>query len=249
MSESLLHTDDLTKKFGEFTAVDHVNFSIDRGAVEALIGPNGAGKTTFQNLITGNLAPTEGTVHFDGRDITADEPYQRARRGIIRKYQVTSIYESQPVMENVQLAVRGQITSAKKLLTTHGNKDIRDRVDELLSIAGLDDKATEVAGNLSYGEQQWLEIAMSLGADPDLLLLDEPTSGMSRGETNETVELIAEIQNKRDVSILVIEHDMDFIKDVSESITVLHQGAIIAEGNAAEIKSNETVKEVYLGDS
>lgn len=249
MSESLLHTDDLTKKFGEFTAVDHVNFSIDRGAVEALIGPNGAGKTTFQNLITGNLAPTEGTVHFDGRDITADEPYQRARGGIIRKYQVTSIYESQSVMENVQLAVRGQITSARKLLTTHGNEDIRDRVDELLSIAGLDDKATEIAGNLSYGEQQWLEIAMSLGADPDLLLLDEPTSGMSRGETNETVELIAEIQNKRDVSILVIEHDMDFIKDVSESITVLHQGAIIAEGNATEIKSNETVKKVYLGDS
>lgn len=249
VSEPLLHTEDLTKEFGDFTAVDHVDFSIDQGAVEALIGPNGAGKTTFQNLITGNLIPTHGTVHFDGRDITTDEPYQRARHGIIRKYQVTSTYESQSVVENIQLAVRGQITSARELLTTSGIADIKDRVDELLSIAGLDGKATEIAGNLSYGEQQWLEIVMSLGADPDLLLLDEPTSGMSRGETRETIELIDEIQSKTDVSILVIEHDMDFIKDVSESITVLHQGAVIAKGDAAEIKSNETVNKVYLGDS
>lgn len=246
MAETVLQTENLSKKFGDFTAVDGVDFAIERGEVEALIGPNGAGKTTFQNLITGKLDPTEGRVLFDGDDITALDPHQRARRGIVRKYQITSVYESESVVENIRIALRGRNSTPWSLFRTHSDDDITDRIDELLDIANLRSEQATVAKNLSYGEKQWLEIVMAVGANPDLLLLDEPTSGMSVGETNETIELIERIRENEDVSLLVIEHDMEFIRNVSNSLTVLHHGEIIARGTAAEIESNEKVQQVYL---
>jgi len=251
MTESapLLRTEGLTKRFGDFTAVDGVDFSIEPTETKALIGPNGAGKTTFQNLITGKLPVTEGSIAFESEDITTLEPYQRARRGIIRKYQVTSVYDDESVVENVRLALRGRTSSPTQLLRSHDDSDIRDRVSELLAIADLDEQRHQQVGTLSHGEKQWLEIVMAVGADPKLLLLDEPTSGMSVGETDATVDLIDEIRARENIAILVIEHDMDFIRKVANNITVLNHGEIIASGSVSDVENDETVQRVYLGGS
>ncbi|WP_256288541.1 ABC transporter ATP-binding protein [Halobellus inordinatus] len=247
--EPLLQAEGLTKRFGEFTAVNDVDFTVQPNETKALIGPNGAGKTTFQNLLTGKLSATEGTITFDGEDVTSVPPHERAQRGIIRKYQITSVYEDETVIENMRLAFRSRASSPWKLLRTHDDSDIRERIEELLEIANLNDKQDTMVGTLSHGEKQWLEIVMAVGAEPELLLLDEPTSGISVGETNDTVDLIKEIRETENVAIVVIEHDMDFIRKVSESITVLDRGEIIASGTIDEIERNETVQQIYLGET
>jgi len=246
-TESILRTKGVTKQFGDFTAVDSVSFSIEPNEIQALIGPNGAGKTTFQNLLTGKYDVTEGKILFKGREITDDPPYRRAKDGIVRKYQVTSVYEDETVLENIRLAIRGRTSNPRDLLFTRSDNDIADRVAELVEIANLDGLEQQVAGTLSHGNKQWLEIAMTVGADPELLLLDEPTSGMSVGETNDTAELIETIRQREEIAILVIEHDMDFIRKVSNNITVLNHGEIIASGTVDEVESDKTVQEVYLG--
>jgi len=248
-TEPLLRVEGLTKRFGEFTAVNNVDFTIQPNQTKALIGPNGAGKTTFQNLLTGKLPVTEGTIVFDGEDITNVSPQERAQRGIIRKYQITSVYEDETVLENMRLAFRSRASSPWELLRTQDDSDIRDRIEELLSIANLNDKKHTIVGTLSHGEKQWLEIVMAVGAEPKLLLLDEPTSGISVGETDDTVELIKDIRSKENVAIIVIEHDMNFISRVSENITVLDQGEIIASGTIDEIENDETVQRIYLGEA
>ncbi|MFD1598495.1 ABC transporter ATP-binding protein [Halobellus rarus] len=248
-TEPLLRAEGLTKRFGEFTAVDDVDFTVQPNETKALIGPNGAGKTTFQNLLTGKLSATEGTITFDGEDVTHVSPHERAQRGIIRKYQITSVYEDETVLENMRLAFRSRASSPWELLRTHDDSDIRDRIEELLSIANLHDEQHTTVGTLSHGEKQWLEIVMAVGAEPELLLLDEPTSGISVGETDDTVDLIEEIRSKENVAIVVIEHDMDFIRKVSESITVLDRGEIIASGTIDEIENDETVQRIYLGEA
>ena len=248
-TEPLLRAEGLTKRFGEFTAVNDVDFTVHPNETKALIGPNGAGKTTFQNLLTGKLSATEGTITFDGEDVTDVPPHERAQRGIIRKYQITSVYEDETVLENMRLAFRSRASSPWELLRTHDDSDIRDRIEELLSIANLHDKQHTTVGPLSHGEKQWLEIVMAVGAEPELLLLDEPTSGISVGETDDTVDLIEEIRSKENVAIVVIEHDMDFIRKVSESITVLDRGEIIASGTIDEIENDETVQRIYLGEA
>jgi ABC-type uncharacterized transport system ATPase subunit len=245
--EPILYTEGLTKRFGNFTAVDDVSFSIAPNETQALIGPNGAGKTTFQNLVTGKLPLTEGKIVFRGEDISDEPPYRRAKMGIVRKYQVTSVYENETVLENMRLALRGRTASPLKLAFTSDDSDIHDRIEELLAIGGLSGLETEKAGRLSHGEKQWLEIMMAVGADPDLLLLDEPTSGMSVGETNDTADLIENIRQREDVAILVIEHDMDFIRQVSSNITVLNHGEVIARGTVEEIENDEMVQRIYLG--
>lgn len=247
--QPMLYTENLTKTFGEFTAVNDVSFAIEPNETRALIGPNGAGKTTFQNLLTGALSVTDGDIFFKGENITNKPPAERAIDGMVRKYQVTSIYDSETVYENMCIALRGRSSSPLKLAFTQNDTDIRDRVIELLSIADLDGLEGEIAENLSHGRRQWLEIMMAVSAEPDLLLLDEPTSGMSVGETNDTVDLINDIIKKENTAVLVIEHDMEFIRKVANNITVLHKGEIIAEGDIDEIESNETVQEVYLGRS
>ena len=247
MTEVILQTEGLTKRFGEFTAVDSVDVRVERGERRGLIGPNGAGKTTFQNLITGRYDVSDGRIYFGGEDITHLEPYERARAGIVRKFQVTRVYESETLLENLRLALRGRSSSTWELLRTHGDADVDDRALELLEIAGLADRRDETAANLSHGESQWLEIVMAVGAAPDFLLLDEPTSGMSARETAETVDLIRDIRAREDVTIMVVEHDMEFIRAVSDSLTVLHRGAVIAEGTVDEVEADEQVQDVYLG--
>ncbi|WP_336024005.1 ABC transporter ATP-binding protein [Halobellus salinisoli] len=248
-ADPLLQAEGLTKRFGEFTAVNDVDFTVQPNETKALIGPNGAGKTTFQNLLTGKLSATAGTITFDGEDVTDVPPHERAQRGIIRKYQITSVYEDETVLENMRLAFRSRASSPWTLLRTHDDSDIRDRIEELLEIANLHEKQDTIVGTLSHGEKQWLEIVMAVGAEPELLLLDEPTSGISVGETNDTVDLIKEIRSTEDVAIVVIEHDMDFIRKVSESITVLDRGEIIASGTIDEIENDETVQQIYLGEA
>jgi urea ABC transporter ATP-binding protein UrtD len=247
MTSAILQTEGLTKRFGDFTAVDHVDLRVDRGERRGLIGPNGAGKTTFQNLITGRYEASDGRIYFRGEDITHLEPYERARAGIVRKFQVTRVYESETLIENLRLALRGRQLSTWELLRTRGNEDIDDRAVELLEVADLADRRDELAANLSHGESQWLEIVMAVGAAPEFLLLDEPTSGMSGRETEATVDLIRDIREREDVTIMIVEHDMEFIREVSDRLTVLHRGEIIAEGSVDEVEADEQVQEVYLG--
>jgi urea ABC transporter ATP-binding protein UrtD len=247
MTSAILQTEGLTKQFGEFTAVDHVDIRVDRGERRGLIGPNGAGKTTFQNLITGRYEASDGRIYFQGEDITNLEPYERARAGVVRKFQVTRVYESETLLDNLRLALRGRQLSTWELLRTRSNTDIDDRAVELLDIADLADRRDELAANLSHGESQWLEIVMAVGAAPEFLLLDEPTSGMSARETDATVDLIRDIRDREAVTIMVVEHDMEFIREVSDRLTVLHRGEVIAEGSVDEVEADEQVQEVYLG--
>ncbi|MCY4732731.1 ABC transporter ATP-binding protein [Natronomonas gomsonensis] len=245
MTDTRLKTQNLTKQFGKFVAVDGVDLELVAGETRALIGPNGAGKTTFQNLISGDLDVTEGSITFEGTDITNMSPYERARMGMIRKYQENHIYDSETVVENMRMAARGD-ESIRELMLREDDEVTEDRIDELLQIANLYKKRETVASQLSHGEQQWLEIMMCVLADPTLLVLDEPTSGMSVHETNDTVDLLQEIKQTEDISLLVVEHDMEFIKKVSNNITVLHRGRIIAEGTIEEVQNDEQVRDVYL---
>lgn len=245
MTDTRLKTQNLTKQFGKFVAVDGVDLELVAGETRALIGPNGAGKTTFQNLISGDLDVTEGSITFEGTDITNMSPYERARMGMIRKYQENHIYDSETVVENMRMAARGD-ESIRELMLREDDEVTENRIDELLQIANLYKKRETVASQLSHGEQQWLEIMMCVLADPTLLVLDEPTSGMSVHETNDTVDLLQEIKQTEDISLLVVEHDMEFIKKVSNNITVLHRGRIIAEGTIEEVQNDEQVRDVYL---
>jgi len=245
MTDIRLKTQNLTKQFGKFVAVDGVDLELVAGETRALIGPNGAGKTTFQNLISGDLNVTEGSISFEGTDITDTPPYKRARMGMIRKYQENHIYNSETVVENMRMAARGD-ESIRELMLHEDSGATEERIDELLQIANLHKKRETVASQLSHGEQQWLEIMMCVLTDPTLLILDEPTSGMSVRETNDTVDLLQEIKRTEEISLLVVEHDMDFIKKVSNNITVLDRGRIIAEGTIEEVQNDEQVREVYL---
>lgn len=245
MTDTRLKTQNLKKEFGKFVAVDGVDIELGAGETRALIGPNGAGKTTFQNLISGDLGATDGSISFEGTDITDVPPYERARMGMIRKYQENHIYDSETVAENMRLAARGD-ESIRELIFRGDNTGMTDRIDELLRIANLHERRETAASQLSHGEQQWLEIMMCVLANPTLLVLDEPTSGMSVPETNDTVDLLQEIKQTEDISLLIVEHDMEFIKKVSNNITVLHRGQIIAEGSIDEIQNDEQVRDVYL---
>ncbi len=245
MTDTRLETENLTKQFGKFVAVDGVDLEIAAGETRALIGPNGAGKTTFQNLISGDLEITEGSITFEGTDITDLPPYERARMGMIRKYQENHIYGSETVVENMRMAARGD-GSIRELILRDDDESVEERIDDLLRIADLYEKRGTIASQLSHGEQQWLEIVMCVVAEPTLLVLDEPTSGMSVSETNDTVDLIQEIKRTEEISLLVVEHDMEFIKKVSNNITVLHRGRIIAEGTIEEVQQDEQVRDVYL---
>jgi len=246
-TSTILETKNLTKQFGKLTAVDDVDFTVEKNETVGLIGPNGAGKTTFQSLITGEYEVTDGSIIYDGEDITDTEPYQRARKGIIKKFQVTRVYGEETLVENLRMAIRGRNASTLALLRSHDDSDIDDRIHELLEIGNLDHKAEALTKNLSHGEQQWLEILMAVSAEPELLLLDEPTSGMGPQETNETVELLENIKERTNTTMLVVEHDMDFIRKVSNKLTVLHHGAVLAQGTVEEVQNDDKVEEVYLG--
>ena len=240
----LLRTEELTIRFGGLTALNRVNFAIQPGEIRAVIGPNGAGKSTFFNCLTGVLRPTSGRILLDGEDITGLSPDRISQKGIARSYQITNILPNASVLENVRIAAQSRHHAWGLLRHHRAYRDLLDKAEAVLEEVGLRAKAEELAGNLSHGEQRNLEIGIALATEPRLLCLDEPTAGMSAGETGETMELVRRIA--RDLTILVVEHDMQVVMELARKITVLDYGEILAEGTPAEIQQNPRVLEVYL---
>jgi branched-chain amino acid transport system ATP-binding protein len=240
----VLGTDGLTVRFGGLTALNNVSVSVPRGQIRAVIGPNGAGKSTFFNCLTGVIRPTAGTISFDGEPITGLPPYLISRKGLARSYQITNILPGATVLENVRIAAQSRHHNWSMLRHHRAYTDVLDRAHRVLASVGLDDKAGELAANLSHGEQRTLEIAIALATEPKLLCLDEPTAGMSVAETHATVDLIRQIA--ANLTILIVEHDMEVVMGLASAITVLHYGEVLAEGSPAEIQANARVQEVYL---
>jgi len=246
---SLLRIEGLNKAFGGLQATNDVSFAVTQGELSSIIGPNGAGKSTLYNLITGYLRPDSGRVFFDDRDITGLPPHQIVRLGIGRSFQRSNIFSRLTVFENVQAAVFSQNRRGGNLWRATGRFDkLNDRVEHILESIGLLDEQDRLAGTLALGDQKRLEIGLALALEPQLMLLDEPTAGMSPEETASAVSLVERLAHEFKMTLLFTEHDMSVVFGISERIRVLHQGAIIAEGTPWEIAENPEVKRVYLGE-
>lgn len=247
----MLETSELTKRFGGLTAVDSVDFRLDTDEICSLIGPNGAGKTTFFNLLTGALSPTEGTVRLqrdgDWIDITGSDPHETARRGVHRSYQVTNVFPMLSVLENVRIAA--QAHGGADSWRIHRNADAFEtyieEASDILDRVGLSSHADELAQTLSHGQKRNLEIAIAIAGDPDVLLLDEPTAGVSSDGIDEVMALIEDVS--ADHAVLLVEHNMDVVMELSDRIAVLHQGSLIADDEPRAIRDSEAVQEAYLG--
>ncbi|WP_435348605.1 ABC transporter ATP-binding protein [Haloarchaeobius sp. HRN-SO-5] len=242
-----LETEGLTKQFGELTAVEDVSLSVAEGDVTAIIGPNGAGKTTLFNLLSGNYTPTTGKIRFRGERIDGDPPHDIYHAGIARSFQITNFFPELTAFENVRLATQSEETGFKPrdFLSHHSSLEgPRAEARAVLERLDLADIADEPAETLSHGQQRHLEIAIALGSDPDLLLMDEPTSGMSPDETRETMDLIEDIAEE--TSLLVIEHDMDVVMSVSDKIAVMNQGTLLTMDTPEAVQEDEQVQDVYL---
>jgi branched-chain amino acid transport system ATP-binding protein len=243
----VLEVRDVRKTFDGFQAVGGVSLSVARGQTAAIIGPNGAGKTTLFNLITGHLRPDSGVVLLQGRDVTGLPPHDICRLGMGRSFQRTNIFPRLTVFENAQAAFISHRRRSLNLFTPV-ERLFREETLAVLASIGLADKAGEVSGFLSHGNQKQLELAIALASEPDLLLLDEPTAGMSATETRETIRLIDRITRERGLTLLFTEHDMEVVFTIAQRITVLHQGRVIAEGTPAEVRADAEVRRVYLGE-
>jgi branched-chain amino acid transport system permease protein len=242
----LLESRGLTMRFGGLTAVDGVDFQVRRGELRAVIGPNGAGKTTFFNMLTGVLPPTGGRILFKGQDITALPPHAVSRLGMARSYQVTNIFADLTVFENLRIAAQSRVTTFSLWRNADSLREVTARARRMLALLGLEAKGELPAGALSHGEQRYLEIGIALATEPDFLLLDEPTAGMSPEETRQTADFIRAIAGT--VTIVLVEHDMEVVMGVSDRITVLNYGKVLAEGAPAAIRENPDVRRVYLRD-
>jgi urea ABC transporter ATP-binding protein UrtD len=243
---SILEVRGITKKFGGLTAVDHVNLTLKSGELRCIIGPNGCGKTTLFNLITGYYTPTSGKVQFSGVDITGKPVFAISKLGIGRKFQIPGIFGELTVYENIRVPFFSHQRQSM-FLSSRLDADSHKIIMADLAKINLASKADQLAQNLAHGERQWLEIGMVLASKPKLMLLDEPTAGMTVTETHQTAELIKEISQSTGISILVIEHDISFVKEIASHITVMYKGAIFREGNYEEIQSDEAVREIYFG--
>jgi branched-chain amino acid transport system ATP-binding protein len=243
----LLQTDRLTRSFGSLTAVNSVSLTVRRGELRSIIGPNGAGKTTFFRLVSGEMEPSSGRVVFKDADITGLPQHRVVRLGIAKSYQITNIFPHLSVIENVRVAVQGYARSFNFWSRADGLGGVRGRADEILASVGLARQADRLAAHLSHGEKRHLEIGIALASDPALLLLDEPTAGMSPEETDETMVLIRELAKGR--TVVLVEHKMKLVMGISDRVTVLHQGSVLADGTPDEIRSNRLVQETYLGAS
>ena len=243
----LLRVDKVTKSFDGFVAVQDVEITVTQGQMACIIGPNGAGKSTIFNLITGHLQPTRGKIFFRDRDITGLPPYTICQLGMGRSFQRANIFPRLSVFDNVQIAVLAHRKKTLNFFTPSKNL-VQDETYALLAQVGLADEAQSISGLLSYGFQKQLELGIALASEPELLLLDEPTAGMSPQETAHTIALIAKIVRERGLTLLFTEHDMDVVFRIAEKITVLYQGQVLAEGTPAAVRSNPEVQRVYLGE-
>jgi urea transport system ATP-binding protein len=244
-SDTLLYLDGVTVEFDGFKALNSLSLTIDDGELRTVIGPNGAGKTTMMDVITGKTRPDSGTVLFGGTtDLTRLDEEAIANLGIGRKFQKPTVFENLSVAENIELALKDDRGIARTLFARLGGEQ-RDRIAATLETIGLAERRFERAGLLSHGQKQWLEIGMLLSQDQRLLLLDEPVAGMTDAETAETAELILGLARER--TIVVVEHDMEFVRSLGARVTVLHEGSVLAEGSIDHVQSNQRVVEVYLG--
>jgi branched-chain amino acid transport system ATP-binding protein len=248
MTPVILETKSLTKEFKGFTAVSNVNLQVQRGHIHALIGPNGAGKTTCFNLLTKFLIPTSGQILFNGRDITPLKPAQIARQGIIRSFQISAVFPHLTVMENVRIGLQRKLgTSFHFWKSEKSLHKLNDRAMELLAEVDLTGFADTVTADLPYGRKRALEIATTLGMEPELMLLDEPTQGMGHEDVHRVTQLIKKVSAGR--TILMVEHNMSVVSGICDKISVLQRGALLAEGTYAEVSSNPQVMEAYMGTS
>jgi branched-chain amino acid transport system ATP-binding protein len=247
-AESILQTRGLTKEFRGFVAVDRVDLNVRRGSIHALIGPNGAGKTTCFNLLTRFLKPTQGTILFDGVDITREAPAQIARRGIVRSFQISAVFPHLSVLENVRVALQRKLGTSFHFWQSERSLDrLNPRALELLAAVDLESYAHDITAELSYGRKRALEIATTLAMEPALMLLDEPTQGMGLEDVDRIRQLIKKVAANR--TVLMVEHNMSVVASIADTITVLQRGATLAEGTYAEVSRNPAVIEAYMGST
>lgn len=243
---NLLTVDGLTKTFGGFNAVDGVSFAVNEGNIHAVIGPNGAGKSTMFNLITGHLRPSTGKVDFAGERVTGKPPNTMAKRGLTRAFQMTNIFPNLSVVESVECAVSVRKRRSASLFLWQ-RQTARDEARELIEAVGMAESADKISSTLSHGDQRTLEVVLAMATRPQLLLLDEPTAGMSPWETEHMVGLVRDLAHSRGLTVLFCEHDMDTVFSISDRVTVLHRGQVISEGTPDEVRNDEQVISVYLG--
>jgi branched-chain amino acid transport system ATP-binding protein len=243
----ILKVEHLNKAFGGLQATSDVNYEMENGEISAIIGPNGAGKSTFFNLLTGYHRVDSGRVFFQGKNITNWLPHRIARLGIARAFQISNIYLALTTYENIRQSILAQQKKTLNFFTPASRLAIEE-TRKLLEVAGLSRHADTVAGNLSQGDKKRLELAIALGSKPELLFLDEPTAGMSKDETHEAMNLVTRLNHEMQLTILFTEHDMSVVFGYAKRLTVLHQGAIIAEGSPEEVRENEMAQKIYLGE-
>jgi len=243
----MFRVEQLRKSFGGLVAVNDVSFELAKGELSSIIGPNGAGKTTLFNLMTGHIKPDRGQINFEGKDITGLPPHKICRRGIGRSFQRTNIFPRLSAFDNVQVALMSWQRKSRNIFIKSENL-MRKEADKILDSIGLGEKKETIAGLLSHGDQRRLELGITLGTHPRLILLDEPTAGMSPEESNKTVELIQRLVRERDLTLLFIEHDMEVVFGISEKVRVMHLGVIIAEGTPDKVRGNGEVQRIYLAE-
>jgi branched-chain amino acid transport system ATP-binding protein len=245
MPDPILETSKLCRSFGSLAAVHQVDFAVLPGELRAIIGPNGAGKTTFFRLISGEMAPSSGHIRFKGQDVTGMPQHRVSRLGVSKSYQITNVFPHLTVLENVRVAVQSYRHSFNFWSRAARLEGVRARAEAILKEVALWDKRDLTAAQLSHGEKRHLELGIALATEPSLLLLDEPTAGMSPEETDETIRLIRKIADGR--TVILVEHKMKVVMNISDKITVLHQGQVLAEGTPAAIRANTLVQQTYLG--
>jgi len=246
---ALLSVRGLSKRFGGVRAVDHIDLDVAPRETVALIGPNGAGKTTFYNLLSGRMQPSTGRVIFDGRDVTGLPPHRISRLGISRSFQITNIFPELTARENVEVALTALHGKALRFFSrAAGDQELHDEAQALLDRLGLGSLAASRAGTMSYGDKRLLEIAIVLATRPRLVLLDEPTAGMTPEETRGVVELVRQLAQTNEYTFLITEHDMEVVFGLADRIVVMHRGSVLAQGSVDEIRASRAVREAYLGE-
>jgi branched-chain amino acid transport system ATP-binding protein len=245
-AETIIRTEAVTRRFGGFTALNNVSIDFERGKLTSIIGPNGAGKSTYFNILSGSFPPSEGKVIFDGKDLSGARQHEFAHIGIAKSFQITNIFPNFSVLENVRIALQAHVSQFNLFRNRHA-LGLADRAHALLDTVGLGAHHQRLARELAHGQQRALEIAIALAADPKLLLLDEPTAGMSPEETRSMMDLIVRLVAQR--TVILVEHKMKMVMGISDRIVVLHHGELLAVGTPDDIRGNDDVKRVYLGQN
>jgi branched-chain amino acid transport system ATP-binding protein len=244
-SQVIMRTEGASKLFGKFKALNNITAEFSSGAITSIIGPNGAGKSTYFNLLSGALQPTSGKVEFEGRDVTKVAQHEFAHMGIAKSFQITNVFPQLTTRENVRVGLQAFVSRYNMWRPRAKFPGLTEKADELLALVGLGNRRDRVARELAHGEQRALEIGMALASNPRLLLLDEPTAGMSPEETRVMMDLIVKLARER--TVILVEHKMKLVMGISDRILVLHHGELLAQGTPTEVRQNEQVKRVYLG--